>query len=136
MPDFAQNSSKWNNFVQKNVIYCTKFIYKCKFVQFKTICCTILTKVEGRRAAHSSHPRDLASGIPSALAGLRLRHSLPARRGGAYKPKKISLCMLGLTFCLTTGKYIWVLWRIDPLENFFVIFVNLVKIMLWAKEGI
>ncbi len=64
--------------MQKSVTYCTKFICKCKFVQFKAIYCTILGMVMERR--------DLASAIPFPLAaGLRLRHSLPARRGGAFK---------------------------------------------------
>ena len=37
----------WNNFVQESVTYCTKFICKGNFVQFKAICCTILGKVMG-----------------------------------------------------------------------------------------
>ena len=68
-----------NNFVQKSVTYCTKFICKCKFVQFKAICCTILGKVMGEMGLCSPCglciPFPLAAGALSKKLGM-LTHPL------------------------------------------------------------
>jgi len=70
---------RWNNFVQKSVTYCTKFICKGDFVQFKAIYCTILGKVMGEAGLCSPCglriPFPLAAGALSKKLGM-LTHPL------------------------------------------------------------